>query len=139
MAVVLQHDARLLCLVGDHKQLPPTILSPAAAKLGLSKSLFERLLQCGDERALLRIQYHMHPAVAAFAARHFYGGELSDGVTAAQRPPPAGFPWPRVAFPVALVRVAGFEQMDVEAGRGSKMNEVCGGGGGVWRIVPCEG
>ena len=59
MAVVLQHDARLLCLVGDHKQLPPTILSPAAAKLGLSKSLFERLLQCGDERALLRIQYRM--------------------------------------------------------------------------------
>ena len=38
MAVVLQHDARLLCLVGDHKQLPPTILSPAAAKLRVAES-----------------------------------------------------------------------------------------------------
>jgi len=123
MQVLLQHNARLLCLVGDHKQLPPTVISPTAAKLGLGRSLFERLLQCGYDRAMLRVQYRMHPAIASFPALHFYDGELSDGVLAAQRTPPASFPWPRQDFPVALVHVAGCEQNEGELGRTSKFNQ----------------
>lgn len=43
-AVALQHEARLIVLVGDHKQLPPTVRSEAAGRAGLTTSLFERLV-----------------------------------------------------------------------------------------------
>jgi superfamily I DNA and/or RNA helicase len=45
--VALQHVAHLCILVGDHKQLPPTVKSAAASAGGLGVSLFERLLACG--------------------------------------------------------------------------------------------
>lgn len=45
--VALQHVAHVCVLVGDHKQLPPTIKSEAALAGGLGVSIFERLLACG--------------------------------------------------------------------------------------------
>jgi superfamily I DNA and/or RNA helicase len=45
--VALQHVADVCVLVGDHRQLPPTIKSEAALAGGLGVSLFERLLACG--------------------------------------------------------------------------------------------
>jgi superfamily I DNA and/or RNA helicase len=32
-------------MIGDHKQLPPVVISPEAKNGGLSRSLFERLIQ----------------------------------------------------------------------------------------------
>lgn len=65
-------------LAGDHCQLPPTVISQEAAQLGLSTSLFERLLaDHGDGvRRMLREQYRMHEAIMAFASAEMYGGEL---------------------------------------------------------------
>jgi hypothetical protein len=42
----------------------------------------------------------------------FYQGKLQDGVSAQQKPPAAGFPWPSAGgtSPVALVQVAGREE-----------------------------
>ncbi|KDD71453.1 hypothetical protein H632_c4993p0, partial [Helicosporidium sp. ATCC 50920] len=42
---------------------------------------------------LLGTQYRMHPALAAFSARAFYGGQLRSGVAAADRPPVLGVDW----------------------------------------------
>ena len=46
-------QCRHLALIGDHKQLPPVILSQEAKDIGLGVSLFERLTQEGREYNLL--------------------------------------------------------------------------------------
>merc|ERR1712165_206539 len=55
-----------------------------------------------------------------FPSDLFYGGKLLNGVSAPERRPLAGFPWPREEFPVAFVPVP----LGVEINDGvSKMNE----------------
>jgi len=70
--------AKRFIMAGDHKQLPPTILNEEAARGGLSKSLFERLLQLhGDRiRVMLEVQYRMNEEIASFPNREFYEGKL---------------------------------------------------------------
>uniref|UniRef100_A0A0G4EZH7 AAA+ ATPase domain-containing protein n=1 Tax=Chromera velia CCMP2878 TaxID=1169474 RepID=A0A0G4EZH7_9ALVE len=83
-----------LVLIGDEKQLPPTVLSREAQKTGLSVSLFERLVKAKTcEPVLLNVQRRMHPSLFAFSNGHFYENKLTDGVTAQDRPPVNGFPW----------------------------------------------
>lgn len=65
-------------LGGDHCQLPPTILSPEAAREGLAISLLERLAT-GEKAfpsSLLTTQYRMHPTIMQFSSEQFYGGNL---------------------------------------------------------------
>jgi predicted DNA helicase len=70
--------AKRFIMAGDHKQLPPTILNEAAERGGLSRSLFERLLQLyGDRiRAMLEVQYRMNEEIEAFPNKEFYNGKL---------------------------------------------------------------
>ena len=65
-------------LAGDHRQLPPTVLSQEAAAGGLATSLFERLLALhGDPiKQMLREQYRMNAELMDLPSRSFYGGEL---------------------------------------------------------------
>jgi len=65
-------------LIGDHKQLPPTVLNQKAAEAGLKKSLFERLyeVQGDDFWSLLKIQYRMHDKIMNFSNQKFYKGRL---------------------------------------------------------------
>ena len=65
--------AKKVILVGDHKQLPPTILSEDAKEL--SVSLFERMF--GHTRyTLLDTQYRMHPLINRFSSDEFYASQL---------------------------------------------------------------
>ncbi|MBP9838924.1 MAG: hypothetical protein KBC84_09450 [Proteobacteria bacterium] len=48
-------------LVGDHKQLPPTVISKNGFKTGYARSLFERLIDNGGETRMLITQYRMLP------------------------------------------------------------------------------
>jgi predicted DNA helicase len=76
--------ARRAILVGDHKQLPPTILNPEAAESGLQYTLFERLARHhetdpeapGSIRSLLRTQYRMHETIMGVSSCRFYDGRL---------------------------------------------------------------
>ncbi|MEF8797405.1 MAG: IGHMBP2 family helicase [Salinivenus sp.] len=76
--------ARRAILVGDHKQLPPTILNREAARSGLRYTLFERLARHhetdpdapGTIRSLLRTQYRMHETIMGFSSRQFYDDRL---------------------------------------------------------------
>ena len=79
--VPLQFGAQQLVLIGDPQQLPATVLSRAAAEAGLERSLFARLVAAGHPVHLLDVQYRMHPAIAAFPSRHFYGGRVRDAPT----------------------------------------------------------
>lgn len=68
-------------LVGDHKQLPPTVKSAQAASKGLALTLFERVIrnksfQKASLVFLLNIQYRMNLAICAWASQHMYGGQL---------------------------------------------------------------
>lgn len=66
-------------LAGDHKQLPPTVLSQEALQGGLGKSLFERLLEIypvNEVSSLLTVQYRMNEVLMRFPSRYFYGGRV---------------------------------------------------------------
>ncbi|KAG5486109.1 hypothetical protein LSCM4_06817 [Leishmania orientalis] len=63
-------------LVGDSRQLQPTVLSWEASRCGLRRSLLVRLLACGHPTFLLRRQYRMHPDIVAFPNGYFYDSKL---------------------------------------------------------------
>jgi regulator of nonsense transcripts 1 len=107
--VPLVRGARQVVLVGDHKQLPPTVLSFRAEENGLKRSLFERLIGLGIEPLLLTTQYRMHPAISKFPNQQFYSNKLIDGVNSENRPAPAGLLWPDWENPIAFVPINGGE------------------------------
>jgi ATP-dependent RNA/DNA helicase IGHMBP2 len=62
---------------GDHQQLPPTIKSAEAARLGLSKTLFEKGVERQEQHsAMLKVQYRMHEEIMKFSSAYFYDKEL---------------------------------------------------------------
>lgn len=78
--IPLRYRCTRCILVGDPKQLPPTVISQAAERLGYSQSLFVRLYnQNPGSVHLLNVQYRMHPEISVFPSTTFYGSKLSDG------------------------------------------------------------
>lgn len=77
-ALVPLTSAGRVVLVGDHRQLPPTVLSREAEERGLGRSLFERLAAEHGDRALemLTVQYRMHEKIMGFSSERFYDGRL---------------------------------------------------------------
>ena len=67
-----------LILAGDHCQLPPTVLSDDAAKIGMRDSLMQRLVHRYGERIYRRltVQYRMNESIMRFSSDHFYDGTL---------------------------------------------------------------
>jgi len=107
--VPIVRGCRQLVLVGDHKQLPPTVISTRAEEMGLKKSLFERLIELGVNSTMLLEQYRMHPCIAEFPSRQSYDGLLKNGVTSENRIAPTGIIWPDFDNPVAFLPVEGGE------------------------------
>uniref|UniRef100_A0A8H8CFX0 P-loop containing nucleoside triphosphate hydrolase protein n=1 Tax=Psilocybe cubensis TaxID=181762 RepID=A0A8H8CFX0_PSICU len=78
--IPIMKGSRHLALIGDHKQLPPVIISPQAKEGGLGVSLFERLTEEGHvPTVMLDMQYRMHPAISHFPSKEFYDLALLDG------------------------------------------------------------
>ncbi|GAB3423010.1 ATPase, T2SS/T4P/T4SS family [Niabella aquatica] len=63
-------------LAGDHWQLPPTVLSTAAIKAGLNRSVLEIAIEHATRVYLLNTQYRMRPLIAGFSNQYFYNGLL---------------------------------------------------------------
>jgi ATP-dependent RNA/DNA helicase IGHMBP2 len=63
-------------LAGDPFQLPPTVRSDRAQRLGLGKTLMENSLSKTDAVTLLKVQYRMHEAIMGFSNQRFYGNAL---------------------------------------------------------------
>ncbi|XP_061196236.1 protein ZGRF1-like [Saccostrea echinata] len=77
-----------LVLVGDPKQLDPTIQgSEASHSEGLEQTMFDRLIKMGHIPTLLRTQYRCHPVISNLANTLFYQGQLLDGIEATDRAP----------------------------------------------------
>ena len=80
--VPMVKGVKQLVLIGDQCQLGPVILNKQAAKDGLSRSLFERLIKLGIRPQCLQIQYRMHPLIAEFPSAQFYQNFVLNGVLA---------------------------------------------------------
>ncbi|MBC7687283.1 MAG: AAA family ATPase [Aquabacterium sp.] len=68
--------AQKYVLAGDHLQLPPTVLSNEAARLGLNQSILEKSITALPSVYLLNTQYRMREAIAGFSGNYFYNGLL---------------------------------------------------------------
>ena len=68
--------AKKVIMAGDHRQLPPTVIS-MDAKNRLEISMFERLISLYPEASvMLRVQYRMNRKIMEFPCHRFYGGKL---------------------------------------------------------------
>ena len=78
--IPLKYGCSKCILVGDPKQLPPTVLSREAARFQYEQSLFVRMQENHpNDVHLLDTQYRMHPDISQFPCKAFYGGKLVDG------------------------------------------------------------
>lgn len=114
--------AEQVVLVGDTRQLPPTISSMELRKT-LGVSPMARLESIGVGQNTLCVQYRMLPALLEHPSRYFYNGlvtcadtllpspdateatEIGEATTSALLPP-QGFPWPNMQ-PLAFVQIGG--------------------------------
>ncbi|MFT3679676.1 MAG: AAA domain-containing protein [Ferruginibacter sp.] len=63
-------------LAGDHLQLPPTVLSNEATKLGFNRSILEVAIATVQNVFLLDTQYRMKASIAGFSSNYFYNDLL---------------------------------------------------------------
>ncbi|XP_067095662.1 3'-5' exoribonuclease HELZ2 [Osmerus mordax] len=70
---LVTHKPEKIVLLGDHKQLQPTVHCDLVARLGMRKSLFERYM---DKALMLDTQYRMHEGICEFPSKQFYNGRL---------------------------------------------------------------
>lgn len=77
--IPLVYGCKKLILVGDHKQLGPTILCKKVAQAGFKQSLFERLMSVGVKPYVLSVQYRMDADLCEWPSNMFYNGELLTG------------------------------------------------------------
>ena len=68
--------AQKYILAGDHLQLPPTVLSNEAARLGFNTSILETAAKTMKPVFLLNTQYRMRKPIAGFSSQYFYEGKL---------------------------------------------------------------
>lgn len=71
-----------ILLIGDDKQLPPTVLAPRNPFSDYGAiSLFERLIRSGYKVITLRKQYRMHPSISLVCKEAIYAdiGGIADG------------------------------------------------------------
>jgi senataxin len=78
--IPLKYGCAKCILVGDPKQLPPTVLSKEATRFQYEQSLFVRMqANHPNDVHLLDTQYRMHPEISQFPSTTFYDGRLLDG------------------------------------------------------------
>ena len=75
----LVHGSRHVVLIGDQKQLGPTIIYPKANILGMKISLFERMIKIyPDNFIMLKKQYRMNEQLSKFPSDFFYEGKIKN-------------------------------------------------------------
>ncbi|KAJ1800818.1 DEAD-box type RNA helicase, partial [Coemansia sp. RSA 2399] len=78
--IPLKYGCKRCILVGDPKQLPPTVFSQPATQRLYNQSLFVRIQKSAPQAVnLLSIQYRMHPEISALPSWLFYESRLLDG------------------------------------------------------------
>jgi len=113
--IALLKGARYVTLIGDPKQLSPTVLHPKAKQTGMNISLFERIMTLTpNNNKLLTVQYRMHPKISEFISNAFYDGKLTNGVNEEARTKLSfnnKFNWPKKNVPIVFINVEGKNQI----------------------------
>ncbi|KAL0106520.1 hypothetical protein PUN28_016311 [Cardiocondyla obscurior] len=83
--IPLMLGVNTMVLVGDPNQLPATIISQRAKKLGLDQSVFSRIQNVfashpNSPIIMLDTQYRMDYAISYWPNKHFYKGRLKNAV-----------------------------------------------------------
>ena len=83
-AAILKADRVIFS--GDHKQLPPTIKCPEAARGGLDRTLMQKVAKAKPESvSLLTVQYRMNKDIMGFSSHWFYHDRLTAAPEVADR------------------------------------------------------
>lgn len=110
--IPIVNGAKQVVLVGDHCQLGPVVMCKKAAKAGLGRSLFERLVMNNVRPIRLEVQYRMHPCLSEFPSVTFYEGSLQNGVLSSERVQKnINFSWPRPDKPMFFWANNGQEEL----------------------------
>lgn len=98
-------SADQVVLVGDTRQLPPTVTS-TKLRNNLGISPMERLEKLGVAQITLKMQYRMPDSLLQFPSKYFYDGLVSctEELKKSNVELPTGFPWPS-SIPLAFVNV----------------------------------
>ncbi|XP_018422671.1 PREDICTED: DNA-binding protein SMUBP-2, partial [Nanorana parkeri] len=114
-------QARKCILAGDHKQLPPTIISHKAASRGLSLSLMERIIKKYGDRVvkMLTVQYRMNDCIMQWASQALYENRLTAHSSVARhllKDLPGVALTEETSIPLLLIDTAhcGLFEMDIE-------------------------
>lgn len=78
---------RKVVLAGDHLQLPPTVMSDAAARDGLGETMFARVHAKWHREGVARmltVQYRMHEDIMRWASDELYEGKLTAAAAVAR-------------------------------------------------------
>ena len=108
--IPLKYGCSKCIMVGDPKQLPPTVFSREAARFQYEQSLFVRMqANHPHDVHLLDTQYRMHPEISLFPSKAFYDGRLLDGPSMARQ---RVRPWHQSSIlgPYRFFDVQGFHQ-----------------------------
>ena len=75
----IMHGSRYVVMIGDQKQLGPTIIYPKADLFGMKISLFERMIKLyPNSYHMLKKQYRMSSQLALFPSKFFYEGKIKN-------------------------------------------------------------
>ena len=75
----IMHGSRYVIMIGDQKQLGPTIIYPKGDLVGMKISLFERMIKLyPDNYYMLKEQYRMSEELALFPSKFFYQGKIKN-------------------------------------------------------------
>eukprot|EP00833_Pecoramyces_ruminatium_P017062 jgi/Orpsp1_1/1191094/evm.model.d7180000083464.1 len=67
-------------LIGDSKQLPPTVINSTVAEQNYDRSFFQRIESNSPNSVhLLNIQYRMHPMISKLSSQCFYSNAIVNG------------------------------------------------------------
>ena len=87
--------AEQLVVVGDTRQLPPTVASGSAElRQSLGRSPMARLEHAGLGQRTLRVQYRMPAELLEHPSRYFYDSLVECARNRPRSQPPGGFAWP---------------------------------------------
>lgn len=116
IAALAAAKAEQVVMIGDTKQLPPTVTSGSSElKSTLGVSPMARLETGGVDERTLRTQYRMNHFLLQFPSAYFYNGLVTcagEQQSTSSTELPAGFPWPAGkkdgrSLPLAFVHVGG--------------------------------
>jgi superfamily I DNA and/or RNA helicase len=100
-------------LVGDTKQLPATVISQTAEKMGYGKSMLYRLLEeCKQPFHMLDTQYRMHPSIRSWPSMQFYHDRIIDGPNIRSRNTPFPTLTSAAHQPYAFIHTVGKESSE---------------------------